>query len=110
MLWMKYWMETRWRLLSAVGVFVLLVFVLRSQQLGAQPSTRGVVGFFAFVYVMQAVTLAGTGIKTQAPFQMGKGLHGSMHFTLSLPVSRLHLLATRATVGLLELLCALVLG
>jgi hypothetical protein len=47
--------------------------------------------------------LAGAGIATQPPFQMTKGLHGSMLFTLSLPVTRLRLLAVRAAIGWIEL-------
>ena len=40
---------------------------------------------------------------TQATFSLNdKGLHGSMYFTLSLPVSRFRLFATRAGLGMLE--------
>jgi hypothetical protein len=46
--------------------------------------------------------LAGSGIKTQADLQPRKGLHGSMYFTLSLPVSRFRLFATRTGLGMLE--------
>jgi hypothetical protein len=46
--------------------------------------------------------LAGAGVTTQPSLQASKGLHGSTLFTLSLPVSRLRLLATRAAIGWLE--------
>jgi hypothetical protein len=46
--------------------------------------------------------LAGSGIKTESDLQPKKGLHGSLYFTLSLPVSRFRLLATRAGLGMLE--------
>ncbi len=46
--------------------------------------------------------LGGAGIKTQPLLRTTKSLHGSMYFTLSLPVSRVRLLATRAGLGLLE--------
>jgi hypothetical protein len=52
--------------------------------------------------VMASLTLAAAGITTQSSFQQTKGLHGSTLFTLSLPVSRLRLLAVRAGLGWLE--------
>ena len=118
MLWMKNWMETRWRFLSAATLFSFIVIssYLQSanaprpnpipveQRLGVTLST------FSLFFVMQAVLLAGSGVKTQAPFRVGKGLHGSMHFTLSLPVSRLRLLAARTGMGALELFIAVLLG
>jgi hypothetical protein len=55
-----------------------------------------------FLLLFIPVTLAGAGIKTQPILRTMKGLHGSMYFTLSLPVSRLRLLATRAGLGMLE--------
>ena len=57
-------------------------------------------GHFCPVFVaMTSIVLAGAGIATQPAFQATKGLHGSLYFTLSLPVSRFRLLATRATLG-----------
>jgi hypothetical protein len=52
--------------------------------------------------MMFCALLSGAGIATQPPFQATKGVHGSMLFTLSLPVSRLRLVAVRATIGWLE--------
>ena len=40
--------------------------------------------------------------KNASPFRVKAGLHGSTSFTLSMPVSRLRLLAVRAVFGLLE--------
>lgn len=57
----------------------------------------------SFFLVFSAIYLAGSGVRTQSSFQMVKGLHGSTYFTLSLPVSRFHLLAMRAGLGLLEM-------
>jgi hypothetical protein len=118
MLWMKNWMETRWRFALMFAVFSF-IFVSAYLQLGdpAPPNpvpeeerVARILSIFSFVFVLQAVTLAGAGIKTQAPFQLGRGLHGSMHFTLSLPVSRLRLLATRTGLGALELCVGVFLG
>jgi hypothetical protein len=55
-----------------------------------------------FFSAFSAIYLAGAGIRTQTAFQQTKGLHGSLYFTLSLPVSRFRLLAVRAGIGLLE--------
>jgi hypothetical protein len=58
--------------------------------------------FLPVYYSMIAVLLAGSGIKPQAGPRAAKGLVGSPYFTLSLPVSRFRLVATRAGVGMLE--------
>ena len=55
----------------------------------------------SLTWLFCAVYLAGSGIRTQSPFRTTKGLHGSTLFTLSLPVTRLRLLAVRAGFGLL---------
>jgi hypothetical protein len=53
---------------------------------------------------LAAIILAGAGIKTQtAGFRPSKGLHGSMYYTLTLPVTRSRLLGVRATLGLAEM-------
>jgi hypothetical protein len=117
MLWMKNWMETRWRFLSVIAVFSFIVISRYMQFANARPNSlpaeqplEGPLSLFSLFFVMQAVTLAGAGIKTQAPFRVGRGMHGSMHFTLSLPVSRLRLLAARTGMGALELFAAILLG
>jgi hypothetical protein len=46
--------------------------------------------------------MGGAGVVTQPSLQATKGLHGSTLYTLSLPVSRLRLLAVRASLGWLE--------
>lgn len=52
--------------------------------------------------LLASAMLAGAGITTQPSLQATKGLHGSTLFTLSLLVSRLRLLATRAAIGWFE--------
>jgi hypothetical protein len=110
MLWMKNWLETRWRLLSVVAVFSFIIISGYLHPVPAEQRLGGTLSIFSLFFVMQSITLAGSGIKTQAPFQVARGLHGSMHFTLSLPVSRLRLLATRTGMGILELFAAICLG
>ena len=50
-----------------------------------------------------ALLLAGAGVKTQlGGLQRSKGLHGSMYYTLSLPVKRTRLFSVRVSLGLAE--------
>lgn len=109
MLWYKAWLETRFRLLfSLVVMGLLLVFTYSIRTAAPAPGARipvfGIVLFSipSFVVVICAM-LAGAGISTQPSLQATKGLHGSTLFTLSLPASRLRLLAVRAGFGWLEM-------
>jgi hypothetical protein len=58
----------------------------------------------AFPWVFVPVWLAGSGVRTQPVFGRNatRGVHGSTHFTLSLPVTRARLLIVRGALGLLE--------
>jgi ABC-2 type transport system permease protein len=97
MLWHKGWLETRFRWLFAMGIVVL--FLVNNRRAGASV----IVGNEAIVVALLSIMLAGAGINTQPPLQAKRGLHGSTLFTLSLPVSRLRLLAVRAGLGWLEM-------
>jgi hypothetical protein len=108
MLWYKGWLETRFRLLFTL-VFTTFILVLQysvraaAPPPGAKNPALGLVLFSNPALVMLACTLlAGAGIVTQPTLQASKGLHGSTLFTLSLPASRLRLLAVRAGIGWLE--------
>jgi hypothetical protein len=50
-----------------------------------------------------ALMLAGSGINTQTGYAMRQGVHPSMIYTLSLPVSRPRLLGVRAGLGWMEM-------
>jgi hypothetical protein len=108
MLWLKGWLETRFRLLFVLAFTALPFYSMHSA--GAHASASSASGLAAalasnvipFFTVMVCAFLAGAGITTQAPFRASKGLHGSTLFTLSMPVSRLRLLAVRAGIGWLE--------
>lgn len=108
MLWYKCWLETRFltRFLIVYAIFPIALFAfVRPPANVPQDSLAAVenaVGFFGLYYSMIPVLLAGSGIKAQAGPQGQQGLHASTHFTLSLPVSRLRLIATRAGLGMLE--------
>jgi len=114
MLLMKFWMETRWRLLMSLSPIIFAALMPRYD--GPQPSIplelrMGMfLSVFAFFFVMQAAILAGAGIKTQPPVQVAKGLHNSVYFTLALPISRLRLMRKRTIVGILELLAIIHVG
>jgi hypothetical protein len=101
MLAMKAWLETRWRLLIVVAI-PLLTLAIRYGGLASKEDARRLLGSLSAFSMFAATYLAGTGIKTQAALRQTKGLHGSLYFTLSLPVSRFRLLAARASAGLLE--------
>jgi hypothetical protein len=110
MLWYKGWLETRLRLWIALAwMGSLLAFdSIRAIAPSALPplGPRPVVGLAlmmgSFVTVM-CTWFAGAGIASQGAFQFLKGLHGSTQFTLSLPASRLQLLAVRAALGWMEM-------
>lgn len=113
MLWYKAWVETRirlWIVLAYTAVFVAALS-MRSIAPGALPPQRSnaaaglAMGMTSFIAVVCAL-LAGSGIASQAAFQAIKGLHGSTQFTLSLPVSRVRLLASRAALGWAEMAAA----
>lgn len=103
MLWMKGWYETRVRfLLLIVGTLIAAAVAsgdsihdanLSPQQLEATT----LIG----VSVIASILLAGAGINTQSGgIRPGKGLHGSMYYTLSLPVTRSRLFSVRVSLGL----------
>jgi hypothetical protein len=103
MLWYKGWLETRIKLL--IG-FIWVGWFLGAEYFRGLKAPAGLVGLAVaatFIGAAVPVFLAGAGVNTQPAFQATKGLHGSTLFTLSLPVSRLRLLTTRAGFGWLVL-------
>jgi len=111
MFWYKGWLETKFKLLlmlGCMGFYLIVLYLMRT--IAAPPGARpaAVFGLTATTLATLLYTwLAGAGINTQPSFQATKGLDGSTLFTLSLPVSRLHLLAVRASIGWLEMAGAL---
>jgi len=106
MLWFKGWLETRPRvaILSCLVAFVLARAWMKGTD--SLPASAPLNGVLSIIWVGFAVMLAGDGIRTQSGSisQTSKGLVGSTHFTLSLPVSRFMLVATRTAVGLGQML------
>ena len=103
MLGMKSWLEIRWRLLIALTFVLVPLGIHYAQGISGPGDVNRLMAAVAMMWLFAAAGLAGSGIKTQAPIQAAKGLHGSTHFTLSLPVSRTRLLVVRAGMGLLGL-------
>jgi ABC-2 type transport system permease protein len=107
-LWYKYWLETRFLALFmiAYAIFPIALFLVNPRAGNAPQGTstaiQNSVAFFAVYYSMIPVLLAGSGIRAQAGPGTTKGLYGSTYFTLSLPVSRFRLIASRAGIGMLE--------
>jgi hypothetical protein len=102
MLWHKGWLESRYRLLFALGFVVIFQLLLQKPIITPQ-GILAIVQFSIPVLVVMSYTLvAGAGVATQPSFVASKGIHGSTLFTLSLPVTRLRLLSVRAAIGWLE--------
>ena len=104
MLWYKAWLETRWRFVFVIGS-MMLVWLTPLWLPGAAPPERLWLGLqlgWVLLYIFAAVFLAGAGINTQTMYAATPGFHGSMLFTLSLPVSRRRLLFVRAGLGAIE--------
>ena len=96
MLWLKGWLETRFRLLFMLAFTAVPLMHAFSRRSRICASVSGLaIGLVShvipFFIVLICAFLAGAGIATQTPFQASKGLHGSTLFTLSMPVSRLPL-------------------
>src|SRR5665213_1570175 len=107
MLWYKGWLETRFRLLFTLGFTTFMLVQHHLFQTAAPRDAKSaafgmLMSLGPAVVLVTCALLGGAGIVTQSPLQAKKGLHGSTLFTLSLPVSRLRLLAVRASVGWLE--------
>src|SRR5215475_9517923 len=102
MLWKKGWYETRIRLLFVLAV-VVVIAVLTISPAPAAAGLGPLVGATTIPAMLAALLLAGAGVKTQlGGLQRSKGLHGSMYYTLSLPVTRTRLFNVRVSLGLAE--------
>ena len=102
MLVMKAWMETRWRL-TALCMYLLAALALNylaNQSPAANP--RGLLFMLWMLLATFVTTLGGSGVKSQSPAGFPEGLAGSTQFTITLPITRLRLLAIRVACGLVE--------
>jgi hypothetical protein len=102
MLWKKGWYETRIRLLFVLAL-VVVITVLSMSPAPAGAGIGPLVGATTMPAMGAALLLAGAGVKTQlGGLRRSKGLHGSMYYTLSLPVKRARLFSVRVSLGLAE--------
>ena len=107
MLWYRYWLETRARVIFVV-VWSMFFFGVGLYQAAIRPDaapdlvTRAFLNQTTFIAFLAAGMLAGSGVRTQTFGRNYRGVHGSVHFTLSLPVSRSRLLLTRTALGFAE--------
>ena len=115
MLWLKAWLETRWKMVWMAFIGVLL-FGLPLEALGGarihhpQQFLLVLLRIIVFLCFITAITLAGSGIQTASPRPgSDKGSEGSTLFTLSLPVTRTRLFAVRTVTGVLEMVALLML-
>jgi hypothetical protein len=116
MLWLKAWLETRWKMVWMVFMGVLL-FGLPLETLGSARTHHPQQFLFVLLRLsvllcfIAAIMLAGSGIQTASPRPAAseKGGEGSTLFTLSLPVTRTRLFAVRTVTGVLELVALLTL-
>ncbi len=103
MLWMKAWYETRLRfLLLILGVLIVSAVASADSAATANLSAQKLEATTLIgVSVLASIMLAGAGIKTQpGGLRPSKGLHGSVYYTLSLPVTRRRLVGVRVSLGL----------
>jgi hypothetical protein len=113
MLWLKSWLETRWKMVWMVLMGVLLLG-LPLEALGGvrihhpQQFLLVLLRLSVLLCFLTAITLAGSGIQTASP-RPGpeKGSERSTLFTLSLPVTRTRLFAVRTVIGVLEMVALL---
>jgi hypothetical protein len=110
MLWKKGWYETRTRLLFLLAAVMAITVLTISSPPPAAAGSGPLAGAIALPAIGAALLLAGAGVKTQLGGLMrSKGLHGSMYYTLSLPVKRTRLFNVRVSLGLVETAVILVL-
>ena len=106
MLWYKAWLETRWRFAFLVGLVLLIwltpLWITATGVHTTVPAARFWMAIqlgSVILFIFTPIYLAGSGINTQGGYTFTPGFHGSMLFTLSLPVSRRRLLFARAGLG-----------
>jgi hypothetical protein len=101
MLWYKAWLETRWRFIFTLGSIAAL-FLPTLLGAPAERLWRSFQFGSPLLYCFAALFLAGAGVNSQTTYGATSGFHGSMLFTLSLPVSRRRLFSVRAGLGAIE--------
>lgn len=104
MLWYKAWLETRWRMLMPLALMLFVLFAGHSKGQLA-PGPKSVLTVLPFWWLLLPLVIGGSGIDTETPFRVMKGVHGSTAFILSLPVSRYRLFLARMLFVLTTMVC-----
>jgi hypothetical protein len=106
MIWRKSWWECRFRVLLgailAVAIIGVGLAMLWSQAGAKNPQETWTLysqAMARIVVPMIALLMAGSGINSQTSWGMLHGFHPSMHFMLSLPVSRRRAFFVRSAMG-----------
>jgi hypothetical protein len=105
MLWYKNWLETRSRMvfnliiISGVLVLLAVLFLFGKGKPGQNNPPYGIV---TIATLAGFLSLAGTGVRTQAGHLTMVPNPRSTVYTLSLPISRRRILFMRSVLGLLE--------
>jgi hypothetical protein len=102
MLWYKAWLETRWRMMMPLALMLFVLFAGHSKGQLA-PGPKSVLAVLPFWWLLLPLLTAGSGIDTETPFRVLKGIHGSTTFILSLPVSRFRLFTARLLFGMITM-------
>lgn len=107
MLWLKAWLETRWKLgwmLVFGAIFLGMIFVTAGGPARHPQLLLPILLMSALLSSVAAIMLAGSGIDTASPRpgSYDKGGERSTLFTLALPVSRTRLFVVRTVIGVLE--------
>src|ERR1700677_3756942 len=102
MLWSKGWHETRWRVLWCLILFAITLASEYVQGVRNDADVRALLNNLVPLWVFFPLILSGDGVHSPRGMRISRGAHGSAYFTLGLPVSRVRLLAARASLGLVE--------
>jgi hypothetical protein len=102
MLWTKGWHETKWRVLWCVVLFAITLASEYVRGVRNDTDVRALLDNLVLLWVFFPLILSGNGVHSPQGMRISRGVHGSAYFTLGLPVSRVRLLAARASLGLVE--------
>ncbi|MEP6762956.1 MAG: hypothetical protein ABJB66_01535 [Gemmatimonadaceae bacterium] len=100
-MWYKSWLEVRWRLVLMTLVNTFIVALLVDDAVPFAAWERRLIGNLPFLFAMNGIVLAGSGLVSQISQRPGQVMHSSMMFILSLPITRQRLVLVREAIGAL---------
>ena len=102
MLWYKNWLETRWLFLFAAAIPLIFLPFLAQHVGDSVAKTDNLMQQTGSFWAFAGALVAGAGIRTRSGLR-SKGVHGSMYYLLSMPVSRARLFLSRVSLGFAQL-------